>query len=311
MEGIMMVGPNKKVAAFCDKNGNITTEEIVCPALKDKYPILGKPFIRGIFSMAHSLNMGMKAMERSADKAMEGEEVSESKFDKWVTEKMGDKMSGVITAVGSVLGIVLSVLLFMYLPSLITNGIKHFAGDGIESFRSLIEGGLRMVIFLIYILLISLMPDIKRVFMYHGAEHKTIFCFEHGNELTVENIKKELRYHPRCGTAFIFVTILLSIIVSSVVSVAFPALTANRAVWIAVKLLIMPLIMGIGFEFIQLAGKYPNKLTKLLSAPGLLMQRITTAEPDDAIIEVAIAAMNACLSGKVPENTNTDAENEE
>ncbi len=180
-----------------------------------------------------------------------------------------------------------------------------------EAIKAVFEGLIRVIIFVVYMALVARMKEIHRVYMYHGAEHKTIFCFEHGKELTVENIKKELRYHPRCGTAFIFVTILLSIIVSSVVSVAFPELTANRAIWIAVKLLIMPLIMGIGFEFIQLAGKYPNKLTKLLSAPGLLMQRITTEEPDDAIIEVAIEAMNACLSGKVSEKTENDAENEE
>ena len=147
--------------------------------------------------------------------------------------------------------------------------------------------------------------------MYHGAEHKTIFCFEHGKELTVENIREEKRCHPRCGTSFIFVTILLSILISSIVAVAFPALTEIRALWIAVKLLMMPVIMGIGFEFIQLAGKYPNKLTKLLSAPGLLMQRITTAEPDDAIIEVAIEAMKAALSGEVEKKPEEGTENAE
>ena len=143
--------------------------------------------------------------------------------------------------------------------------------------------------------------------------HKTIFCFEHGHELTVENIRKESRFHPRCGTSFIFVTILLSIIVSSVIAVLFPELTKTRLIWVAVKLLVMPLIMGLGFEFIQLAGKYPNKFTQLLSAPGLLMQRITTAEPDDAIIEVAIEAMKAALTGKAPEKEEPadDSVNEE
>ena len=285
MEGIMMVGPNKKVAAFCDKNGNITTEEIVCPALKDKYPILGKPFIRGIFSMAHSLNMGMKAMERSADKAMEGEEVTESKFDKWVTEKMGDKMSGVITAVGSVLGILLSVLLFMYLPSLITNGIKYFAGEGIEAFRSLIEGGLRMVIFLIYILLISLMPDIKRVFMYHGAEHKTIFCYEAELPLTVENVKKQSRFHPRCGTSFMTLIILIGIIVGFLIPFQDPLLRT------LMKILTLPVVISVGYELIKFCGKHDGILCRIISYPGLLIQRITTKEPDDKMIETAIAAM--------------------
>ena len=143
--------------------------------------------------------------------------------------------------------------------------------------------------------------------MYHGAEHKTIFCFEHGHELTPENIMKEKRFHPRCGTSFIFVTIILSILISSIVVLVFPSVTRSGPkvgnvypVWILIKLLLLPVIMGIGFEFIQLAGKYPNKFTMLLSAPGLLMQRITTAEPDEAICEVAIAAMNAALTGEVP-----------
>lgn len=285
MEGIMMVGPNKKVAAFCDKNGNITTEEIVCPALKDKYPILGKPFIRGIFSMAHSLNMGMKAMERSADKAMEGEEVTESKFDKWVTEKLGDKMSGVITAVGSVLGVLLSVLLFMYLPSLITNGIKYFAGEGIEPYRSLIEGGFRMVIFLVYILLISLMPDIKRVFMYHGAEHKTIFCYEAELPLTVENVKKQSRLHPRCGTSFMILIILIGVIVGFMIPFQDPLVRTLT------KILTLPVVISVGYELIKFCGKHDGVLCKIISYPGLLVQKITTKEPDDKMIETAIAAM--------------------
>ena len=148
--------------------------------------------------------------------------------------------------------------------------------------------------------LVARMKEIRRVYMYHGAEHKTIFCFEHGKELTVENIREEKRFHPRCGTSFIFVTIILSILISSIVSIAFPALTQIRAVWIATKILMLPLIMGVGFEFIQLAGKYPNKFTRFLSMPGLLMQRITTVEPTDDIIEVAIEAMKGALTGEVP-----------
>ena len=235
--------------------------------------------------MAHSLNMGMKAMERSADKAMEGEEVTESKFDKWVTEKMGDKMSGVITAVGSVLGILLSVLLFMYLPSLITNGIKYFAGEGIEAFRSLIEGGLRMVIFLIYILLISLMPDIKRVFMYHGAEHKTIFCYEAELPLTVENVKKQSRFHPRCGTSFMTLIILIGIIVGFLIPFQDPLLRT------LMKILTLPVVISVGYELIKFCGKHDGVLCRIISYPGLLIQRITTKEPDDKMIETAIAAM--------------------
>jgi uncharacterized protein YqhQ len=178
--------------------------------------------------------------------------------------------------------------------------------------RSLIEQSVKLTVFVAYVWLVSFMQDIKRTFMYHGAEHKTIFCFEKGLPLTVENVRVQKRFHPRCGTSFIFVTLLLSILVSSVVAVSFPELTKIRALWILVKVLITPLIMGVGFEFIQLAGKYPNKFTNLLSAPGLLMQRITTAEPDDAIIEVAIEAMKAALSGKVEDKTeNNESEKSE
>ena len=292
MEGIMMVGPTKKVAAFCSKEGKITTEEVVCPALKDKYPILGKPFIRGIFSMAHSLNMGMKAMELSADKAMEGEEIEESKFDKWISEKLGDNMSKVITAVGSVLGVVLAVVLFMFLPSLIVTGIKNFTGEGIEPFRSLLEGGLRLIIFLIYILLISLMPDIKRVFMYHGAEHKTIFCYEADLPLTVENVRKQQRFHPRCGTSFMILVILVGVIVGLFIPVSDPLLRT------LVKLLTLPVVVSVGYELIKFCGRHDGIVCRIISFPGLLVQRITTKEPDDKMIETAIEAMKAVI----PEN---------
>ena len=157
-------------------------------------------------------------------------------------------------------------------------------------------------------LLVSKMKEIHRVFMYHGAEHKSIFCFECGKELTVENVRMQSRYHPRCGTSFIFVMIVLSILISSVVAALFPALTETRAIWMLVKLGLMPLIMSIGFEFIQLAGRHPNKITKALSAPGLLMQHITTAEPTDDIIEVGIESLKAALSGEGRVIPSPDAE---
>ena len=313
MEGIMMRGPEGTAVSLRLPDGTIETQMKDFVSVRKKFKILNIPIIRGVVSFIESMIFGYKLIMESAEKtSLDMEEESESKLDKWITDHFGPKMMAVIGGISAVLGIGLAFVLFMWLPSFAFDLINdHLAKGAISPLRAVFEGVIRVIIFVVYMYLVSKMKEIHRVYMYHGAEHKTIFCFEHGKELTVENIKKELRYHPRCGTAFIFVTILLSIIVSSVVSVAFPELTANRAIWIAVKLLIMPLIMGIGFEFIQLAGKYPNKLTKLLSAPGLLMQRITTAEPDDAIIEVAIEAMNACLSGKVPEKTENDAENEE
>lgn len=312
MEGIMMKGPKGTAMSLRMPDGSIETQMKDFVSVRKKFKILNLPLIRGVVSFVESMIFGYKLIMESAEKtSLDMEEEAESKLDKWISDHFGPKMMAVIGAVSAVLGIGLAFILFMWLPSFVFDLINDNLAHGISALRAVFEGVIRVVIFVVYMYLVSKMKEIHRVYMYHGAEHKTIFCFEHGNELTVENVKKELRYHPRCGTAFIFVTILLSILVSSVISVVFPQLTANRAIWIIVKLLIMPLIMGIGFEFIQLAGKYPNRLTKALSAPGLLMQRITTAEPDDAIIEVAIEAMKACLSGEVPEKEETDPENNE
>lgn len=312
MEGIMMRGPEGTAVSLRLPDGSIETQMKDFVSVRKKYKFLNIPLVRGVVSFVESMIFGYKLIMESAEKtSLDMEEESESKLDKWISDHFGPKMMAVIGGISAVLGIGLAFLLFMWLPSFVFDlANKYLAHDAITAWRAVFEGLIRVIIFVVYMYLVSKMKEIHRVYMYHGAEHKTIFCFEHGNELTVENIRKELRYHPRCGTAFIFVTILLSILVSSVVSVLFPGLTENRMVWIAVKLLIMPLIMGVGFEFIQLAGKYPNKLTKLLSAPGLLMQRITTAEPDDAIIEVAIEAMKACLSGKVPEKPQPDTDTE-
>ncbi len=313
MEGIMMRGPKGTAVSLRLPDGTIETQMKDFVSVRKKFKIFNLPLIRGVVSFIESMIFGYKLIMESAEKtSLDLEEESESKLDKWITEHFGPKMMAVIGGISAVLGIGLAFVLFMWLPSFVFDFINDKIVSGaVSAWRAVFEGAIRVIIFVLYMYLVSKMKEIHRVYMYHGAEHKTIFCFEHGKELTVENIKKELRYHPRCGTAFIFVTILLSILISSVVSVLFPELTENRAIWIAVKLLIMPIIMGIGFEFIQLAGKYPNKLTKLLSAPGLFMQRITTAEPDDAIIEVAIEAMKACLSGEIPEKPQTDSENAE
>ncbi len=312
MEGIMMRGPKGTAMSLRLPDGTIETQMKDFVSVRKKYKFLNIPIIRGVVSFIESMIFGYKLIMESAEKtSLDMEEESESKLDKWLSDHFGPKMMAVIGVISAVLGFGLAFLLFMWMPSFVFDLINdHIANGAIDGLRAIFEGFIRVVIFVIYMYLVSKMKEIHRVYMYHGAEHKTIFCFEHGNELTVENIRKEGRCHPRCGTSFIFVTILLSIIVSSVVSVLFPQLTEIRMVWIAVKLLIMPLIMGVGFEFIQLAGKYPNKFTRLLSAPGLLMQRITTAEPDDAVIEVAIEAMKACLSGEAPK-ADENAENAE
>lgn len=317
MEGIMMKGPKGMAMSLRLPDGTIETQMKDFVSIRKKFKPFNIPLIRGVVSFIESMISGYKLLMESAEKTsledMEAE--NESKLDKWLSDHFGPKMMAVIGFIAAVLGIGISFLLFMYLPSLLfdlTN--KYLAKGAIEMWRAVFEGVIRVIIFIVYMALVARMKEIRRVYMYHGAEHKTIFAFEHGKELTVANIREEKRFHPRCGTSFIFVTIILSILISSIVSIAFPELTANRWVWIATKVLMLPAIMGIGFEFIQLAGKYPNKFTRLLSAPGLLMQRITTVEPTDDIIEVAIEAMKGALTGEVPvkeeKNEETDAAEE-
>lgn len=289
LEGIMMVGPFKTVAAFCSPEGEITTEELHVTPLRMKYPILGKPFIRGIFGFIDSLRIGMKALEMSADKITDGDEEELTGFDKWLTEKMGDNVTKIVTAVGSVLGVALAVVLFMLVPTLIFNGLNYLAGNSMEPFRALLEGVMRVLIFVGYLLLVSLMPDIKRTFMYHGAEHKTIFCYENDLELTVENVRKQKRFHPRCGTSFLIIMILLGIVVGMFI----PA--TNPIIRTFLKLLTLPVVMCIGYELIKLCGRHDNPLTRIIAAPGLWMQRITTSEPDDKMIETAIVAIKAVI----------------
>lgn len=304
MEGIMMKGPKGTAMSCRLPDGTINTEMKEFKSLRDKFVIFRTPVIRGVVAFIESMIQGYSLLMESAEKtSIDLEKESESKLDRWLNDHFGPKMMAVIGTIATILGVGLSFFLFIWMPTFFFDLFqKHIIiGTDIAKFRAIFEGILRIIIFVTYMYLTSRMKEIRRVYMYHGAEHKTIFCFEHGNELTVENIMKEKRFHPRCGTSFIFVTIILSILISSLLVLFFPQLTKTRALWICVKLLLLPVIMGIGFEFIQLAGKYPNKFTRFLSAPGLLMQRITTVEPDKAIVEVAIAAMQACLSGEIPE----------
>jgi len=293
MEGIMMVGPYHTVAAFCSEQGEISTEEIDCPRLTKKYPILGKPFIRGIFSMVDTFRLGYKALSLSADKITEdtGEEEL-SGLDKWLDEHLGEKMTGVIMSIASVLGVGLAIVLFFFLPTILFNLLQKAVPGDIAGLRSLFEGILRIAIFVGYILLISLMPDIKRTFQYHGAEHKTIFCYENDLPLTVENVRKQGRFHPRCGTSFLILMLLISIIVGFFIPFSNPVLRT------AVKLLCIPVIVNIGYEIQKFSARHPDSFVRFLVAPGLWMQRITVKEPDDKMIESAIAAMEAVI----PEN---------
>lgn len=297
IEGIMMKGPRGTAMSVRLPSGEIETEYKEAKPWRDKCKFFGIPLVRGVVGFAESMVTGYKYLMESAEKSTQGledETENMSKLDRWINDHFGEKMMNVIGAVSAVLGVALAFFLFMWLP---TASVDWITGGNLLKFHPLFEGLIRVVIFVLYMLLVSQMKDIKRVFMYHGAEHKSIFCYENGLELTVENVKKQKRFHPRCGTSFMFVMILLSILLSSVLVLIFPALAdINRVLWILIKLLILPLVMGLGYEFIRYAGRHDNLLVKILAAPGLWMQRITTKEPTDDIIEVGIASLKAVLT---------------
>lgn len=297
IEGIMMKGPRGTAMSVRLPSGEIETEYKEAKPWRDKCKFFGIPLVRGVVGFAESMVTGYKYLMESAEKSTQGledETENMSKLDRWINDHFGEKMMNAIGAVSAVLGVALAFFLFMWLPTALVDWVT---GGNLLKFHPLFEGLIRVVIFVLYMLLVSQMKDIKRVFMYHGAEHKSIFCYENGLELTVENVKKQKRFHPRCGTSFMFVMILLSILLSSALVLIFPALAdINRVLWILIKLLILPLVMGLGYEFIRYAGRHDNLLVKILAAPGLWMQRITTKEPTDDIIEVGIASLKAVLT---------------
>ena len=300
IEGIMMQGPKGAAVSVRTPDGEIDTEMVNFKHAKDKFKPLGWPLIRGVVAYIESMIFGYKCLMMSAEKSgledLEDSEENMSKLDKWLNDHINKKVLGVLTGVASVVGMLLAFLLFFYLPTIAVNFLNKISGDVLTNYRALFEGIIRMIIFVAYIALVSLMKDIKRTFMYHGAEHKTIFCYENGCELTVENVKKQSRFHPRCGTSFIFVILIISVVISSAISVTWPQLRDTTVLWIAIKILILPLITGLSYEFIKYAGRHDNIFVKILAAPGLWMQRLTTKEPDDDMIEVALAAFKAVIT---------------
>ena len=295
LEGVMMRGPEKEAMAVRLPDGTIDLEVWNLPKAKWYKKV---PFVRGPVNFIGSMLDGYKCLTKSADKAMQGiEEEEPSKFEKWLTEKLGDKLMTIVMVIASVLGVALALGLFMFLPSLITKGIGLLLPLG-DFAKTCIEGLIKIGVFIAYIALTSLMKDIKRTYEYHGAEHKTIACYEAGDELTVENVKKHLRFHPRCGTSFIFIVLFISIIVFSVFRVPWDVLWLR----VLIKVAVLPVIVAIAYEIIKLAGRHDNIITRIVSAPGLWIQRLTTREPDDGQIECAIAAFKPC----VPEDLEKD-----
>ena len=298
IEGVMMQGPRGMATAVLKPDVDILTEYHTIKLLRNKNKFFNIPIIRGIFGFVESMIMGYKTLMYSAEvSGMEDfEEESMSKFERWLNDKMGEKLVSAVAAIGSVLGIVLAFILFFYLPVLVFNKANEWAGGAITNFQGLVEGGMKIIIFVIYIAAISRMKDVRRLFMYHGAEHKSIACYEAGLDLNVENAKKCTRFHPRCGTSFIFVVLIFSIIFYTIIAKIFPVIAAERILWLILKLVFLPIIMGICYEFIRYAGRHDNLFVKIVSAPGLWMQRLTTKEPTDDILEVGIAAIKAVIT---------------
>ena len=296
IEGVMMRGIDKAAMACRLPSGEIDLEEWAVKGGKNAPFYRKVPFLRGIFVFISSMIEGYKCLSRSADKQMQAEEDDEepSKLEKM----LGDKLMPIITTVSIILGLAMAIALFMFLPSWISKLIDKFIISLSPVAKNIIEGITKILIFIGYTSLTSLMKDIRRTYEYHGAEHKTITCYEHGDELTVENVKKHCRFHPRCGTSFIFLVLFISIFVSTVFQVPWE----NVVLRVLVKVALLPVVMGISYELIRVAGKYDNIVTKIISAPGLWIQRITTKEPDGEEIECAIRALQACI----PEDPEED-----
>ena len=293
MEGVMMKGPHKTAISVRKPDGEIVTKIDDNPKItKNKF--LKLPIIRGCVAFVDSLINGTKAIMYSAE-FVDLEEESESKFDKWLDKVFGDKIKDVVIYFSVILSVILSVGLFILVPSFIAGFVKLVVKNAFV--LTLVEGIVRIVIFLTYLWAVSKMPDIKRVFEYHGAEHKTIACYEAGEELTIENAKKHTRLHPRCGTSFLFIVMIVSIILFS-----FLSWDMNILLRTVSRILLMPVVAGISYEFIKYAGRHDNGLTKIISFPGLCLQKITTCEPDDTQLEVAVESMKAVLTDNPEED---------
>ena len=277
IEGIMMRGPSKQAAVVRRPDGELEIRQEELKLIKERHPIVGVPFIRGVFTFVDAMVNGVKNLMWSAEFYPEEEQPEQpSRFEQWLEKRLGnEKFYSLVITLAVVMGIGLSIVLFFLLPTLL-GGLVALATPSMLV-RNVSESLLKVVIFLAYLALCSRMKDIRRVFQYHGAEHKTIFCYEAGLPLTVENVRKQSRHHPRCGTSFLFVVIIVSILVSTVVFSIWPV--HNALLRFLVHLVMLPAIVGVSYEFNRWCGRNDNVLTRLLTAPGLWLQNFTTFEP--------------------------------
>lgn len=309
IEGIMMRGPEKDAIVVRHEDGLKT--DVTQRKVRPKNSVLSWPFIRGAVNFFDAQVAGVKALMRSADLSGEVQEEEPSKFDLWLEKKLGnEKFQSLVMGIAVAIGLGLSIVLFFLLPMLVSGFMDRFVSNLLV--LNLIEGAVRMLIFFGYMLLVSKMKEMQRVFAYHGAEHKTICCYEAGLPLTVENVRIQTRKHPRCGTSFLLIVMILSILVFSIASslllTIVPALELLRGkfifrlLMIVYKLLLLPLAVSISYEINRWVGRHDNFFTRLLTAPGIWFQNFTTKEPDDDMIEVGIAALQAVL----PEEEGAD-----
>ncbi len=297
LEGVMMKAGAHTVTTCRKPDGTLTVYDDSFVSVRKRNKFLNLPIIRGVVNFIEMMKLSFSTMANSADALGLDEEEEEGKFEKWLKKHMGIGLTDLVMLLGTLLGIALAVTLFIFLPTLLSDLLNKVVTLG--AWRAVVEGVVKVIIFLLYLWLVSLIPDIKRTFMYHGAEHKSIACFESGEELTPENAKKHTRFHPRCGTSFMFFMILVGIIAGLFIRLIFPGL--NTFAYTGIRLLILPLVVGIGYEIIMYAGKHINPFTKALSTPGLWVQRLTTKEPDEKMLECAIVSIKCALRDDFPE----------
>ena len=307
IEGVMMRGERSMATAVRDEKGNIVVESRYIKPVSERPKSHRIPFVRGVFNFFDSMAMGVKTLMRSGE-VFEGD-VEPGKVEKWFAKKLKINIYDIMMVFSVILGVALAIGLFFFLPLLIITPIKGAVaksfGDGannlwyVSVLYALLEGVIRIIIFVLYIALTTLMKTVKRTYMYHGAEHKTISCYEHGRELTVENVQSMSTVHDRCGTTFMFIIMLVSIIVFSIVGIFEPYL-ASLGVWknvilFASRIILLPIIMGISYEMLKTMAKYDNILVKILKFPGLALQKLTTKQPDDSMVECAITAFKTVM----------------
>ena len=281
LEGVMMKAGTRTATACRLPSGAIAVIPDEFVSVRKKHKILNIPILRGVINFVEMLILSMKTLTASAEVAASEEDDAPSK-----------SAFAAVSVVATVLGVLLAVALFLFLPKLAVSGIERLFDVSLGVWGAVIEGAIKIAFFLLYLILVSLMPDIRRTFEYHGAEHKSIACYESGDELTPANAKRHTRFHPRCGTSFLFVMLALGIVIGVLLRIFLPAsVIENHLLYTGIRLLVLPLVVGIGFEYIMFAGKHDNFVTRVFSAPGLWFQRITTREPDEGQLEVAITAL--------------------